>query len=122
MDTVTRGIYIFRGQKAEKSAEYYDIVLSHGYSGDMNWLAYDAAQKFGNRMIMKGVASFLHGTFHGERAEEASEYFDRSWKEAFDACPQEGRRKHMAEILNILLLETEKRYHVTSNIDNPYYY
>ena len=50
---VQRGIYTFEGPKASQSAHYYDIALYHGYSGDKNALALDAAHKFGAKLICK---------------------------------------------------------------------
>ena len=122
MNEVERGSYVFVGKKAEDSAYYYDLVLSRGYDGDLNWLAWDAAHKFGSRLVEKGAVSFQHGVIHGEKAREAAEYFDAKWQEAFDSCPETGRRSTMRSFGRALLKETEEKFSVRITVKDPYYY
>lgn len=122
MDELLRGPYSFSGRKAADSAKYYDIVLSHGYDGDMTYLAWDSAHKFGSRVKGPGFVSYRHGLVFGDHAAEAAEFFDSEWTKAFEACPEEGRRTKMAVISNELKLATEEQYNVKIRVLSGYYY
>lgn len=122
MDEISRGPYSFSGRKAADSAKFYDIVMSHGYSGDMLYLAWEAASKFGSRVVGPGFVSYRHGLVFGDNAAEAAEYFDDEWKKAYDVCPEEGRRTKMCAFSNELKRATEKRYKVKIEVKLGYYY
>ena len=122
MAEVTRVPYIFCGPKAEKAAGYYDVVVSHGFDGDMEYLVWDAAHKFGARVVGPGFASYHHGMIIGNRAKEAAEYFDNKWDDAFQKCQEVGRRKIMREVADKLKCAVEKEYEVKVKVFNKYYY
>ena len=122
MSSIVRGPYSFSGSKAADSVKYYDIVISHGYSGDMTYLAWDAAYKFGSRVIGPGFVSYRHGLIYGDNAVDAADFFDSEWEKAFDACPEEGRRAKMRSVSNALKRVTEARYDVIIKVMAGYYY
>ena len=93
MENVQRGEYTFIGPKAERSAGYYDIVISHGYDGDMLYLAWDAAHKFGQMVVGPGIVSYRDGIVLGERAQEAAAYIDEKRKEIYASLPEFNRSK-----------------------------
>ena len=62
---IQRGDYWIVGAGAEKSAHYYDTVISHGYNGDLLYLAWDSAHKFGQRMVGENIASYRDGIVRG---------------------------------------------------------
>lgn len=96
---VIRDKYCFSGSRAEDSAHYYDLVISHGYNGEMDYLAWDAAHKFGMRMTAPGLASFHDGITIGENALAAAEFLDRERSVAFASCEEFGRKKKMQELM-----------------------
>ena len=122
MGEVTRGSFVFSGRKAEESAHYFDIVLSRGYHGNLGRLAWDAAHKFGSRVMGSEFVSFRHGLIRGERACEAADFFDTKWAEAFANCPAEGRRASMRTYGRELLAETEGKFGVEILVEDGYYY
>ncbi len=119
---VKRDGFIFKGHKAEDSAKFYDIVISHGYKGDKLTLARESAHKFGSDAICPGIASFRHGLKFGDKAEEAAAYFNSRWKKAFGECEQENRRAKMRVILHELLQVTETEFGVRIEVTDWYYY
>ena len=100
MHSIMRGNYCFLGPKAEAAAEYYDIVMSHGYNGDLDHLAWDAAHKFGMQMTGPNIASFRDGIAIGERSSEAAEWLDAEYYTAFASCDVHGRKAKMREIMH----------------------
>ena len=122
MGEVTRGSFVFSGRKAEESAHYFDIVLSRGYHGNLGRLAWDAAHKFGSRVMGSEFVSFRHGLILGERACEAAEFFDTNWSEAFAKCPEAGKRALMRSFGRELLTETEDKFGVEISVEDGYYY
>ena len=98
-EKVVRDKYSFWGSRAEDSAHYYDLVISYGYTGDMDYLAWDAAHKFGMRMTAPGIASFLNGITIGDNALHAAEFLDNERRIAFASCEEYGRKKKMQELM-----------------------
>lgn len=95
MNEIMRGKYCFSGPKAEQSVKYFDTVLSRGYRGDMDWLAWDAAHKFCTSLMFDGAFAFGDGLIYGERGEEAFEYIREEYRKAYEVCEEFGRRKKM---------------------------
>lgn len=98
-EPIMRDKYCFSGSRAQDSAHYYDIVMSHKYTGDMDYLAWDAAHKFGSRMTAPGLASFRNGITIGENALAAAEFLDAEYQTAYASCEEYGRRKRMQELM-----------------------
>ena len=119
MPEVHRPPFVF---SSEKAAQFYDIVLSHGYDGDLTDLAWTAAHKFGATVTSSECVSFRHGLIRGKRAEEAAAFFNEQWKRAFAECPEYGRRAAMARVSHELVRQTEEQYGVTIEVNDPYYY
>lgn len=116
MEEYIRDGYTFIGPKAADSVKYYDLVISHGYSVDMHFLALDAAHKFGSKVIGHGGAYSLRGGWvEGENAEEAAEYIDAEWKKHYAACPEFNRSKLMREKMQTVYKEAEEKYGVRIN-------
>ena len=113
MNRVYRGEYCFIGPRAEDSAKYYDIVISHGYDGDPLYLAWDAAHKFGQRMVGPNVASYRDGVICGERAEEAADFIDKKRAEIFASLPEQNRKKALREGMWGEYLYVEEHFGVT---------
>lgn len=112
MDTVIREKYCFIGSRAEDSAKYYDTVISHGYSGDMDYLAWEAAHKFGTRMTADGLASFRNGIAIGSNALTAVEFLDSEYSKAYDLCEENNRRKRMQDLMKIAYATAQNKYSV----------
>ena len=112
MTQVTRDKYCFIGPRAEDSAHYYDIVISHGYEGDMDYLAWDAAHKFGMRMIGPNMASFRDGITIGERASAAAEFLDAEYSSAFASCEEYGRKSNMRDLMMVAYAKAKKMYDI----------
>lgn len=110
---IQRGDYWFIGNGAEASAHYYDIVISHGYDGDLLYLAWDSARKFGQRMLGENIASFRDGIVRGPLAHEAAVYIDQKRDEVYSSLPEFNRSK----LLKILMQEhfqyAEEHYNVS---------
>ena len=110
---IQRGDYWIVGAGAEKSAHYYDTVVSHGYNGDLLYLAWDSAHKFGQRMVGENIASYRDGIVRGARALEAAVFIDQKRKEVYSSLPEFNRSK----LLKILMQEhfqyAEEFYNVT---------
>ena len=122
MAQVIRSKYTFIGNKAEDSAKYFDIILSHSPNGDASYLAWDAAHKFGTRVICEDFVSFRFGIIRGKNAQQAAEAFDECWAIAFSSCPEVGRRKIMKFSSNQLKATIEKDYSVSINVLDSYYF
>ena len=99
MNIAKRDKYTFIGTKAEDSAKYYDIVTSRGYTGNMDYLAWDSANKFGTRMTSIGIASFRDGITIGENALLAANLLDEERNKAWATCEEFGRRQRMNELM-----------------------
>ena len=99
MNVETRDGYSFVGLRASDSVEYYDTVLRNGYNGNMNYLAWDSAHKFGTRMSGNNIASFRNGITVGERALEAAEFIDSEYRIAYSSCEEYGRSKKMKVLM-----------------------
>ena len=99
MEMVRRNGYTFIGSRAEESAQYFDSVLSHGYSGELLYLAWESAHKFSQRMIGMNVASYREGIVKGEKALKAAEFIDQKRKEIFDSLPEQNRSKLLKEAM-----------------------
>ena len=112
MNQVKRDEYCFLGPKAEESGKYYDAVLSHGYDGDMCYLAWDAAHKFGTKMVGNKIASFRNGITIGTEALAAAEFIDEEYQKAFASCEEFGRSKRMRELMRAVYALAEQRYAV----------
>lgn len=112
MEQVKRDKYCFVGPRSADSAHYYDLVMSHGYKGDMDCLAWDAAHKFGTRMTAPGIASFLNGITIGENALAAAEFLDKERQIAFAACEEYGRKKRMQELMAVAYAKAEEIYKI----------
>ena len=110
---IQRGDFWFIGDRAEKSAKYYDIVISHGYTGRLLYLAWDAAHKFCQRMVGENIASFHGGVVHGEQALEAAEYIDQKRDEIYASLPEFNRRRVLREMMFEHYLYAEMYYQVT---------
>ena len=113
---ILREKYAFSGDEADKSIEYFDTVMSQGYDGDHDELAFDAAHKFGSKLVFDDAASFRFGLFIGKRSREAARYFDGIWKEEFRETSEYGRKEHMTRVTGFLLQRTEKKYGVHTRI------
>ena len=111
-EKVFRDKYCFWGSRAEDSAHYYDLVISHGYAGDMDYLAWDAAHKFGMRMTAPSLASFRDGITMGENALTAAEFLDRERSVAFASCEEYGRKKRMQELMALKYDAARENYGV----------
>lgn len=112
MKAIQRDQYTFIGRNVQASAEYYDIIISHGYNGNMLYLAWDAAHKFGNRMISKDVASFRDGVAIGQNAFSAAEFTDIEQIKAYSSGEKYGRKKRMKDFMTRIYAEAERRYDV----------
>lgn len=112
MNVEKRDQYCFMGPKAAASAQYYDTVISHGYSGDTVYLAWDSAHKFGTRMISDNIASFRDGITIGEEALQAAEHIDEEYRKAFSSCEVYGRSKRMKELMQQVYANAEKEFGV----------
>lgn len=112
MERIMRDKYCFFGSRAQDSAHYYDIVMSHKYTGDMDYLAWDAAHKFGSRMTAPGLASFRNGITIGESALTAAEFLDAEYQSAYASCEEYGRRKRMQELMALAYSKARKLYDV----------
>ena len=99
MSTVTRDNYNFVGPRAEDSAKYYDTVISHGYEGDMIYLAWDSAHKFGTRMTAENMASFRSGVVIGNNALSVAEFLDLAYDRVYSLSEQEGRSKRVKSFM-----------------------
>ena len=113
MDKIRRGDYWFIGPRASDSAKYYDLVISHGYNGDLLYLAWEAAHKFGQKMIGPQVVSYRDGVVCGERADEAALFIDQKYSELFALLPQENRKKTLSVKMQEYYLLAEQRYGVS---------
>ena len=96
-EKIQRGDYWFIGEGADKSAKYYDIVISHGYKGDLLYLAWDSAHKFGQRMVGENIASFRDGIVRGALAYEAAVYIDQKRQAVYSSLPEFNRSKLLKE-------------------------
>ena len=112
MEQILRDKYCFTGLRSADSAHYFDLVMSHGYNGDMDYLAWDAAHKFGTRMTAPGIASFLNGITIGDDALAAAEFLDNERRIAFAACEEYGRKKKMQELMAVAYARAEEIYNV----------
>ena len=112
MDIIKRDKYCFSGSSAKKSVQYFDLVVSHGYNGNMDYLAWDAAHKFGSRMTTDFMASFRDGITIGLNALPAAEFIDTEYKKAFASCDEFGRSKRMKELMLSIYTQAEKKYDV----------
>lgn len=109
---VMRYGYCFSGSRAIDSAKYFDIVMSHGYKGDMDYLAWDAAHKFGMRMTAPGIASFRDGITIGDNALIAAGFLDDEYRAAYESCEEYGRKAKMRELMAIAYAKAEKLYDI----------
>ena len=112
MNIVKRDKYSFIGPKAEDAAKYYDTVISHGYNGDMIYLAWDAAHKFGMRMTSDKLASFRDGVAIGEGAILAAEFIDKEYKRIYQRSEKVGRSQKMKMLMVEVYKTVEKKYGV----------
>lgn len=112
MNVIKRDQYCFMGSRALDSAKYYDTVLSHGYNGDMVFLAWEAAHKFGSRMFSDKLASFRNGVTIGEEALFAAEYIDEEYRKAYASCEEYGRSKKMKDLMSVVYAEAERTFKV----------
>ena len=99
-ESITRGEYTFVGSKAAFSANYYDYVVSHEHHGDLLYLAWEAAHKFGQRMIGENVASFRDGIVLGSNALDAAEAIDRKREDVYRSLPEFNRSKKLKSVMN----------------------
>ena len=116
VEQIKRNQFCFIGPKAESSANYYDTVLSHGYSGDIVFLAWESAHKFGTRVISDNLASFKDGIAIGEDALTAAEYIDAEYQKAFMSCDEYGRGKKMKDIMNKIYDSAENQFAVKTKL------
>jgi len=114
--------YIFIGPRAVDSARFYEVISSQSERHDKDYLAWDAAHKFGSGFIGPNCASFCHGLIYGEKAKEASQYYDQKWKEAFQKCPKMRRQSAMRMVSHSLVSDVEKMFEVTISVIDGYYY
>ena len=109
---ISRGAYNFIGPRADESAKYFDTVISHGYTGDLLYLAWESAHKFGQQMTGPRIASYRDGVAMGERALEAAEYIDGKREEIFSNLPQLNRSKLLKEAMSEHFRSAEQEYGV----------
>ena len=112
MSVEERHGYIFTGLRTADSVKYYDTVLSHGYEGSKMYLAWDAAHKFGSRMVCENVASFRNGIVRGIRALEAAEYIDNEYEIAHASCEEYGRSKKMKSLMKEVCIKAHEIFDV----------
>jgi len=124
MADIIRNNITFTGSKAGSAAEYYDTVLTAGYKGDHNYLAWDAAHKFGAgcAALIGDSCSFCFGFFAGARAQAAAAAFNAQWDALFAATPAPGRRKALQPLTNKLLSDIVRQYAVKVEILDRYYF
>ena len=112
MGRIEHNQYIFDGPRANDSITYFDIVLSHGYNGDMDCLAWDSAHKFGVRVIGANLASFKYGLVYGEKALDAAIFIDEEYIKAYSSCEEVGRRKKMKLLMIEIYSSAKMKYQV----------
>ena len=78
----------------------------------MDYLAWDAAHKFGMRMTAPSLASFRDGITMGENALAAAEFLDRERSVAFASCEEYGRKKRMQELMALKYDAARENYGV----------
>lgn len=104
MMEIIRDKYTFIGDKAEESVKYYDLVTSNNSDIEKDYIAWEAAHKFGQKMIGPGIASFRDGIVKGKNAVEVAEYLDNKWNSFIQRLPKQNRRKlikeKMTEVIN----------------------
>ena len=113
MKEVKRDKFIFIGPRADESAKYYDIVISHGYDGDLVYVAWESAHKFGQRMTGPNVASYRDGVVFGEKARDAAIYIDQKREEVFSSLPVKNRKTALKEKMREHYIFAEEFYHVS---------
>lgn len=116
MSTIKRNEFTFDGPKAVESAKYYDTVMRYGYNGDVVFLAWDSAHKFGVRMIADKMASFKYGLTLGKNALVAAEFIDNEYDKAYRKCDQIGRSKKMKSCMEEIYLIARAEYGVEIKI------
>ena len=112
MNIENRDDYSFIGMRANDSVKYYDTVVSNGYSGSKDYLAWDAAHKFGTRMTGIGVSSFRSGITIGAQSLAAAEYIDEEYRIAYSSCEEHGRSKKMKTIMQAVYARAKQLYDV----------
>ena len=112
MSVMKRDIYSFHGPKAEDSVKYFDSVIAQGYNGDMLYLAWDAAHKFGSRMTSDNITSFRWGIVIGDNSLKAAEFLDSEYEAAYKSCEEFGRKEKMKSILGALCASVKTEYSV----------
>ena len=110
---INRDGYSFIGRKAENSAEYYDTVLKHGYDGNMDYLAWDAAHKFGSLMMGSDIASFSNGILKGKHAAEAAYYIEEGKTSFLNTLEKEGRKEKLRTFMREKINEAEQKYNIS---------
>lgn len=116
MNEIVRGKYCFTGARAKDSAEYYDLVNRHEHKCDTDYLAWDAAHKFGSRVTAVGLASFRNGLVIGKNAVTAAEQIDQEYIRAFEACDVVGRSRKMKEHMLSVYMDVERQYGVNVRV------
>lgn len=112
MEKVTRGDYCFIGPGAKDSAKFFDIAISNGYDGDLLYLAWESAHKFGQRMTGPDLASYRDGIVKGENALAAAEYVDLKRNELYDSLPKFNRSRLLKEEMKKVFLFAMEEYGV----------
>ena len=112
MSIIEHDQYIFEGDKAGDSVKYFDTVISYGYKENMDYLAWDAAHKFGVRVTTANMESFDCGLVYGENALDAAVYIELEHKKAYGSCEEFGRSKKMKRLMSEIYSAVELKYQV----------
>ena len=109
-----RDIYKFIGNNAEESVKYYDKVVSFdNISVDRDYIAWDAAHKFGSHVIGPGMASFRDGMVYGEKAVEAATFLDDMRGKIYGMLPEYNRGNIMRLLMPEIMDITRIKFDVT---------
>ena len=115
MEQHIRNKYQFTGPRAGDSVKYYDNVVSHRNDVstlNTDYLAWDAAHKFGTRVTAPDMASFRNGIVIGQNALAAAEFLDNEYRIAYNSCEIPGRSRKMKELMEIVYAVAEEKYDV----------